>query len=129
VRAQVKRAEEEKECKTAEGCHILEAANDPEDERVSIARARVEPGVTTAWHRLRGISERYIIISGAGRVEIGGLSPAEVGPGDLVLIPPGTHQRITNTGESDLVFYCVCSPRFRDEDYEEIDIRGGFEAS
>ncbi|MBN1102135.1 MAG: cupin domain-containing protein [Deltaproteobacteria bacterium] len=102
---------------TAEGCYILEVANDPDDETVSIARARVEPGVTTAWHRLRGISERYIIISGAGRVDIAGLPPTKVNPGDVVLIPPETNQRIRNTGERDLVFYCVCSPRFRSENY------------
>jgi hypothetical protein len=31
----------------AEGCHILELSNTPEDPDVSIARARVAPGVIT----------------------------------------------------------------------------------
>jgi hypothetical protein len=53
-----------------EGCHILELSNDDSDPALSIARARVEPGVTTKWHRLRDTVERYVILDGMGRVEI-----------------------------------------------------------
>ncbi|MFO0441887.1 MAG: cupin domain-containing protein, partial [Betaproteobacteria bacterium] len=56
-----------------EGCHILELANDENDPAMSIARARVEPGVTTAWHRVRGTVERYVILDGSGRMEVGDL--------------------------------------------------------
>ena len=87
-------------------------ANDAGDELVSIARARVEPDVTTAWHRLKGVSERYIIVSGEGRVEIGELQPVDVCAGDVVRIPADVAQRISNTGNDDLVFYAVCSPPF-----------------
>ena len=80
----------------AEGCYILEWWNTPDDEAVSIARARVLPGVTTRWHRLRGVTERYLILEGRGCVEVGEEPPAKVGPGAMVLIPPETHQRITN---------------------------------
>ena len=52
---------------TPEGCHILESWNDPADGAVSIARARVEPGITTQAHRLRGVIERYLIVDGVGR--------------------------------------------------------------
>jgi len=55
----------------AEGCFITEAWNAPADEAVSVARARVEPGVTTRWHRLHGVTERYVILEGRGRVEVG----------------------------------------------------------
>jgi mannose-6-phosphate isomerase-like protein (cupin superfamily) len=61
--------------------------------------------------------ERYIIISGEGIVEIGGLPPTNVAPGDVVRIPAGVKQRITNTGTTDLVFFCVCTPPFRKEAY------------
>ena len=37
---------------TPEGCHILESWNVAGDAAASIARARVEPGVTTQPHRL-----------------------------------------------------------------------------
>ena len=100
----VKPAREAAEFETDERCHIQEIANDTDDELVSIARARVEPGVTTAWHRLDGISERYLIIEGKGRVEIGDLPGTDVAPGDVVRIPAGQRQRITNTGATDLFF-------------------------
>lgn len=70
-----------------EGCHIIEVSNSGDDPYVSIARARVESGMTTKWHRLRGTSERYLIISGSGLVEIGDQGPVMVSAGDVVLIP------------------------------------------
>ena len=60
----------------AEGCFITEWWNSTADMAVSVARARVEPGVTTRWHRLRGVTERYLILEGQGRVEVGE-GPAE----------------------------------------------------
>lgn len=106
---------------TAEGCYIIELSNGPDDPETSIARARVAPGITTRWHRLAGTTERYVIIEGSGRVEVGRLPPQEVGPGDVVLIPPACPQRIANLGQGDLVFLAICTPRFRQEVYEDID--------
>jgi mannose-6-phosphate isomerase-like protein (cupin superfamily) len=106
---------------TEERCHILELANDATDPELSIARARVEPGVTTRWHRVHDTTERYVILDGVGRMEIGDLPPQEVGPGDVVLIPPDCRQRITNTGQDDLVFLTVCTPRFTPESYEGLE--------
>jgi mannose-6-phosphate isomerase-like protein (cupin superfamily) len=100
-----------------EGCHILETWNTEIDDSVSIARARVAPGGSTEWHQLEGIVERYLVVEGRGLVEIGNLAPTEMGPGDLAFIPAGARQRITNTGPGDLIFYCICTPRFRQERY------------
>lgn len=100
-----------------EGCFITEWMNNPCEDAVSIARARVEPGVTTHWHRLEGITERYVILQGEGRVEIGTLAPEKVLPGALVIIPAGERQRISNAGSEDLIFLAVCTPRFRPECY------------
>ena len=108
-----------KEIFTSEKCLILETVNAPDDEMLSLARARVKPGTTTVWHVLDGIDERYLIISGKGRVEIGEIA-STVGPGDLVLIPRETRQRITNVGKDDLVFYCICTPGFRPDRYRQI---------
>jgi mannose-6-phosphate isomerase-like protein (cupin superfamily) len=116
----VKRARPEGEYPIPEGCLILELSNSPDDPELSIARARVPPGVTTRWHRVRNTAERYVILEGQGRAEIGGLAPQAVGPGDVVLIPPSARQRIANTGQSDLVFLAICSPRFAPDAYEEI---------
>jgi mannose-6-phosphate isomerase-like protein (cupin superfamily) len=106
---------------TAELCHINELSNRADDPAVSIARARVAPGVTTRWHRLRDTVERYVILEGMGRVEVGDLAPHDVGPGDTVLIPPLCRQRIANTGDHDLVFLALCTPRFTPEVYEDLE--------
>jgi mannose-6-phosphate isomerase-like protein (cupin superfamily) len=104
-----------------EGCFIIELMNKEVDPEVSIARARVKPGVTTRWHRLVGTTERYVLLSGAGQVEVGNQSARNVAPGDVVLIPPGCRQRITCLGNEDLIFLAICTPRFRPEAYEDID--------
>lgn len=106
---------------TPERCYINELSNAADDPEVSIARARVAPDVTTRWHRLRGIAERYVILEGRGRVEIGELPPTDVATGDVVSIPPGCRQRIANTGSGDLVFLAICSPRFVPDAYQDID--------
>lgn len=106
---------------TPERCFINELSNSDADPEVSIARARVAAGVTTRWHRLLGIAERYVLLSGSGRVEVGRLPAQNVGPGDVVLIPPGCRQRITNLGTEDLILLAICTPRFRVEAYEDID--------
>lgn len=117
----IKFATDAEEYETEERCWIQEVANDPTDENASVARARVLPGVTTALHRLAGIQERYIIVQGQGSVEIGSGLPVQVGPGDVVRIPADTPQRITNLGKDDLIFYCVCTPRFQASAYQSLE--------
>ena len=78
-------------------------------------------GRTTRWHRLREAAERYVILAGAGNVEVGNLPAQRVAPGDVVLIPPDSRQRIANIGDADLVFLAICTPRFRPEVYEDLD--------
>lgn len=104
-----------------EGCFITELLNSAEDPAVSVARARVEPGRTTRWHCLDDIAERYLVVEGIGRVEIGAEAPREVGPGDAVLIPAGCRQRITNTSTTDLVFLAVCTPHFMVSAYRDLE--------
>ena len=99
------------------GCYITELSNSDDDQQLSIARARVAPGVTTRWHSLTGITERYVIVEGNGEAEIGEMSPQLVTAGDVVIIPPGERQRITNIGDSDLIFLAVCTPRFEVSKY------------
>ncbi|MDD2466351.1 MAG: cupin domain-containing protein [Desulfobulbus sp.] len=104
-----------------EGCYIIEMHNDTNDPLVSVARARVRPGETTHWHRLAGIHERYLILTGDGLVEVGDGPPRKVGQGDTVQIPPNTRQRITNNGTTDLIFLAVCTPRFVAEAYHDLE--------
>ena len=117
MQPEIRRADATQEFATQENCFILEVANDASDSEVSIARARVRPGVSTTWHRLEGIVERYIIVRGKGRVEVGDLPPTIVSEGDVVRIPADVRQRITNVGDEDLVFLCICTPRFDQSAY------------
>jgi mannose-6-phosphate isomerase-like protein (cupin superfamily) len=121
VKPQVSRPDEAAEFATPELCRILESWNVEVDPAVSIARARVAPGVTTKLHRLAGVIERYVIVEGEGRVAIGAEIRERVGPGDIAIVPAGVTQQITNTGSGDLVFYCVCTPRFTQECYEALE--------
>lgn len=121
VKPEVIRRGRVQEFETPERCSILEVANDSGDEQVSIALARVKPGVTTAWHKLNGIMERYIIIAGKGRVQMGDSQPLDVQQGDVVRIPADTPQRIENTEGEDLLFYAVCSPRFQQKFYVPLE--------
>lgn len=121
MREQILPMQASSEFPTAERCYIIEMSNTENDTSLSIARARVAPGVTTRWHRVVDTVERYVLLSGRGRMEVGDLPPQEVGPGDVVLIPPNCRQRITALGSEDLLFLAICSPRFRPEAYQDID--------
>lgn len=113
--------DETKEFLTDERCHIIELLNDSEDRSQSIARARVEPNVTTAWHLLNDTAEMYYILQGTGLMEIGEDYTQEVAVGDIVKIPRNTAQRITNNGHEDLIFLCFCVPAFGVENYESLE--------
>jgi len=102
-----------------EGCHILEIHNCRDDSQLSIARARVLPGTRTRSHFLHGITERYLILEGIGTVFVGSSSQS-VDPGSVVFIPPGTPQAILNSGQQDLVFLALCTPRFSPSAYVEV---------
>jgi mannose-6-phosphate isomerase-like protein (cupin superfamily) len=86
---------------------------------ISIAQARVKPGVTTIAHHLVGVNEIYLITSGEGQVDVGDIKPTKVTQGDLIIIPPEASQRISNIGKTDLVFYCICTPKFTAECYRD----------
>ena len=105
---------------TRERCFITELLNDAGQPEVSIARARVEPGVTTELHAL-SVDEWYVIEAGQGLMRIGDREPFPVAPGDTVKIPKHSAQQITSSGGDDLVFLCVCVPRFWRESYTPLE--------
>ena len=102
-----------------EGCWINELSNSSQDPGLSVAQATVAPGSATKLHKLHGVIERYVILEGEGLVEAGAMPAGKVTKGDTVLIPAGRWQRITNTGDSNLVFLAICTPRFNESLYEE----------
>jgi mannose-6-phosphate isomerase-like protein (cupin superfamily) len=121
VKGTIKKTDSGDEYFFEEGCYIVEQSNSIDDPDLSIARARVPVGVTTRWHCLQDTVERYLIQAGTGAVAMGKLSPQQVGPGDVVIIPAGVAQRISNTGTSDLVFTALCTPRFVPSAYRDLE--------
>jgi mannose-6-phosphate isomerase-like protein (cupin superfamily) len=105
---------------TRERCYIAEILNDPAEPQVSVARARVEPGVTTERHTL-SVLEWYVIETGRGRIQLGDSQPYDVFAGDTIRIPAFCEQKIANTGDSDLLFLCVCVPRFDESCYQSAE--------
>jgi mannose-6-phosphate isomerase-like protein (cupin superfamily) len=105
---------------TEERCVITEIHNDPAFPAASLALAEVAHGVTTRLHAVEGTLEVYIIVSGRGRAEVDGVA-AEVGPGDRVVIPPGAPQRIACLGPETLAFHCLCTPRFEQRNYRDLE--------
>lgn len=108
------------EFSTSERCYITELMNSDASPEVSVAVARVEPGVSTQLHALCGVTESYIVKSGNGLMQVGHEShPVEAG--DQVTIAADQPQRITNNGDSDLLFYCICTPRFTADCYINLE--------
>jgi mannose-6-phosphate isomerase-like protein (cupin superfamily) len=105
---------------TVERCFITELLNSADQHEVSLARTRVEPGVTTQLHQL-SVDEWYVIERGAGLMRVGDEPPVRLGPGDTVAIPKHAAQQITNSGGEDLLFLCVCVPRFSEECYTSLE--------
>ena len=54
-------------------------------------------------------------------MEVGDLPPTVVSAGDVVLIPPGVRQRITNIAAVDLVFLALCTPPFSESAYRDLE--------
>ena len=104
-----------------EGCFIQEWHNSSDDEAFSVARVRVEALAQTRLHALTDTSERYIILSGQGEVSVDGVLRV-VSEGDVVVILAGQSQKIRNLSTQDLIFLAVCSPRFQEHNYQDLEI-------
>lgn len=83
----------------------------------SLAEAIVPAGTSTRLHRHRQSEELYHITAGYGMMRLGEAEFA-VKTGDTVCIAPGTAHGIQNTGKTNLVILCCCSPAYQHEDTE-----------
>ena len=114
------RAANSEEVWTSERCYIREFVNHESIPEYSLAESRVEAGVTTQLHSL-GVREWYVIMRGTGLMEIDGGPQFAVGPGDAYEIPARISQRISNTGDTDILLQCVCMPRFTMDCYNSLE--------
>lgn len=90
----------------------------------SLALAEVGVGESTHCHRHRCSEEIYHVRAGRGEMHLGE-SVFELGPGDSVVIPPGTEHWIRNCGTDALRFLCCCAPAYSDVDTELVGDTGG----
>jgi mannose-6-phosphate isomerase-like protein (cupin superfamily) len=111
------RADLATEFDTPERCSIVELLNDARVPALSVARCRVEPGVTTQLHSLTDTDEVYVILNGQGLMGDGVAVPQPVAALDCVHIPAGHPQQVENTGSDPLIFLAICSDRFTADAY------------
>ncbi len=81
----------------------------------SLAEATIPPGTATDPHCHPQAEEIYYVLRGRGVMTLAG-EQREVGPGDGILIPPGTRHAIRNVGQESLVILCCCAPPYSHED-------------
>lgn len=105
---------------TDERCFIRELVNDPAQPAASLARCRVTSGTLTQKHAL-SVDEWYVIVAGSGTMYVGDAPPCAVAAGDVVAIPAHTSQQVLNSGDADLVFECLCIPRFTPDCYRSLE--------
>lgn len=86
----------------------------------SLAEARVSPGQVTSRHYHEKTEEIYFILEGSGQMFLDDES-FDVQRGDSILIKPGQHHCIKNTGQQVLHFLCSCAPAYQHEDSFLID--------
>ncbi len=100
---------------------VLHPKNDGVKQGFSLAHAVVKPGGKTIPHKLKTRVEVYYILNGEGIMHIND-EEAYIKEGEAVYIPPDSTQWIENTGERDLVFLCVVSPPWSEEDEELVQM-------
>lgn len=88
---------------------LLGKAVGPEGIDHSIAQVEIEPGKSSIRHYHPETRESYFVQRGSGILELGS-ETREVGPGELVFIPPGELHKITNSADELLELWVVCVP-------------------
>ena len=69
-----------------------------------------EPGQEQAGHRHAVGDKLYFVLSGAGRIRVGG-EERHVGPGDLVCAPAGDDHGVRNPGPDRLMLLVMMAPK------------------
>jgi mannose-6-phosphate isomerase-like protein (cupin superfamily) len=102
---------------TADGSTIREVAGVPTGNATqqSLAEATVPAGGETVEHYHLVAEEIYHLVSGTGRLRLGG-EQADVRAGDTIVIPPGVRHKLWNTGTEPLVLLCCCAPPYSHDD-------------
>lgn len=101
---------------TRDGSEIREwVAPGTPGRRQSLAEATVPAGGSTRAHFHRVSEEIYLVVAGSGRLLLGD-ETSGIGPGDCVVIPPGTIHQLRADADAPLVVVCSCVPPYSHED-------------
>lgn len=84
-------------------------------EETSIAHVAMGLGATSLLHMHRSTTEVYHILEGIGTLLLNDRK-LNVAPGDVIVIPPNTAHKISNTGHTGLVFLVTSVPAFDPKD-------------
>lgn len=79
--------------------------------RMAITLVEGDPGSEQPMHSHPEAEQVYVIVAGAGVMRVDD-EEREVGPGTLVLIPPGAQHAIRNVGGTPLTYVSATSPPF-----------------
>jgi mannose-6-phosphate isomerase-like protein (cupin superfamily) len=111
---------------TKDGSEIRELLHPVQhgNQNQSLAEAIVQAGTQTELHRHLCSEELYHVTHGQGTMTLGDESFA-IGPGDTVLIAPGTPHCVAASVDGPLHLLCCCSPAYSHADTELLAVRGG----
>lgn len=96
---------------TKDGSTIREYHHSPLQ---SLAEASLVSGAGTTRHYHARSEEIYLIVEGGGELEVDG-ERRDVGPGDAILIPPGSWHQL-RAGADGARLLCCCVPPYSDDD-------------
>lgn len=102
---------------TKDGSEIREVAGAVSlpSRQQSLAEATLPAGGATTPHFHRVTEELYLFTAGEGLMRLDGEERA-VRSGDCVVIPPGAHHQVVNTGSGPLRLLCCCAPPYSHDD-------------
>jgi uncharacterized cupin superfamily protein len=94
---------------SAEFAKASAGARLPGQEPFEVEMVRLPPGAANfPFHSHSAEWEFYLVVSGTGTMRAG-RKRVKIRPGDCLLNPPGEAHQIINTGQEDLVYYCIAN--------------------
>jgi mannose-6-phosphate isomerase-like protein (cupin superfamily) len=84
-------------------------------QRLSLAEVVIAPGGRSREHYHHQMEEAYYLLQGQARLTVDD-ETCIIGPGDAIVIPPGAHHKIVNTGDTEVIMVVACAPAWHVED-------------
>ena len=85
---------------------------------VWVGTSTVDPGFSSNEHAHEGQEEVFYCVCGRGKIRVDGES-VDIGPSDLVYVPPGSRHQLVNDGEEVFKVVAIVSPPFIPEKFKK----------